>query len=179
MAAGLWPDIQIRYARSNRRPPAIFDQFSALLEGTDMLKSINPILSPELLYLLCGMGHRHELAIVDANFPCHRDGPSTVRLDGISAPDVLDAILSVLPLEKEEPEVAWRMLVDGHPANDLPIFSEFRQIIAKHEDSTLKLAALDPIEFKKRTRQAFALVVTGERRLYGCIIVKKGVIQPE
>jgi L-fucose mutarotase len=143
-----------------------------------MLKGLNPILSPELLYLLRAMGHRHELAIVDANYPCDSNAPRMIRLDGISATNVLDAVLSVLPLERAEPEVAWRMVVDGEAERNLPIFDEFRQVIAKQEGARIELTSLEPTLFKERVRQAFAVIATGERRFYGCIIVKKGLIPP-
>ena len=144
-----------------------------------MLKGLNPLLSPELLYVLRSMGHRHELAIVDANYPCDSGAPRMIRLDGIRATDVLDAVLSVLPLERAEREVAWRMVVDGDVEKDLPIFEEFHQIIAKQEGATIDLSSLEPTSFKERVRQAFAVIVTGERRLYGCIIVKKGLVAPD
>ena len=143
-----------------------------------MLKGLDPILSPELLYALRAMGHRHELAIVDANYPCDSDGPRIIRLDGISATDILDAVLSVFPLERADKEAAWRMAVDGDAERNLPIFDEFREIIAKQEGAKIDLRPLEPALFKQRVRATFATVVTGERRLYGCIVVRKGVIPP-
>jgi L-fucose mutarotase len=144
-----------------------------------MLKAINPILSPEILYILRAMGHRQDLAIVDANFPCENNGPRIARLDGIPATVVLDAVLSVLPLERKESQVAWRMIAGGRPDNDLPIFGEFRDIIAKREAAGIDLSAIDPPDFKARVQKAYAIIVTGERRLYANIIVRKGVIPAE
>jgi L-fucose mutarotase/ribose pyranase (RbsD/FucU family) len=54
-----------------------------------MLKGIDPLLSPQLLQVLSSMGHRHEIAIVDANYACDPDRANVVRLDGISVGDVL------------------------------------------------------------------------------------------
>ena len=80
-----------------------------------MLININPLLSPDLLHTLRSMGHRHDLAIVDANFPADSSRARIIRLDGVSATDVLDAVLSVMPLEVEEPASAWRMIADSQP----------------------------------------------------------------
>jgi L-fucose mutarotase len=143
-----------------------------------MLKTINPILSPEILYILRAMGHRQDLAIVDANFPCENSGPRIARLDGISATDVLDAVLSIFPIERKEPEVAWRMIAGGNITNDQPIFGEFKKILRNWEDDKIQLSAIDPNDFKARVRSAYAVIVTGERRLYANIIVRKGVVPP-
>src|SRR5690606_4826446 len=70
-----------------------------LLEETTMLKNIPAILGPELLYALRAMGHGDEIAIVDANYPADSAGPSVIRLDGISATDVLEAVLTLMPLD--------------------------------------------------------------------------------
>ena len=69
-----------------------------------MLKTIDPLLTPELLFVLAAMGHGDEIAIVDANFPADSVAGSTcygrvVSLPGASMPEVVDAILSVLPLD--------------------------------------------------------------------------------
>src|SRR5262249_55055811 len=136
------------------------------------------ILSPELLYALRSMGHRQELAIVDSNYPCDPD-KKVMRLDGVSATQVLDAVLSVTPLERDEPESIWRMIVDGQPEKLLPIFTEFQEIVSKHEDDRVKIASLSPEIFKKRARDCVGTVISGERRLYGCILFRKGVIRPD
>ena len=57
-----------------------------------MLKGIPPILSPELLKVLCEMGHMDEITIGDGNFPGHTFGKPVIRLDGHGVPEILDAI---------------------------------------------------------------------------------------
>ena len=66
-----------------------------------MLKNIPNIISPELLKALCEMGHGDELVIADGNFPCHTIGKNSkvVRLDGHGVPEILDAVLQLLPLD--------------------------------------------------------------------------------
>jgi L-fucose mutarotase len=102
-----------------------------------------------------------------------------VRLDGIAATRALDAVLGVMPLDEFVPEACWRMEVVGAPETEQPIFEEFRSIIAKREGARFKLASLDRSAFYARARECFAIVPTGERRLYGDIILKKGIVRPE
>ncbi len=145
-----------------------------------MLKNINPLLSPELLMVLRSMGHGDEIAVVDANFPAASMARRLVRLDGLMATAVTEAILSVMPLDDFESEAAWRMEVVGHPQAEQPIFGEFRAAIARHEGTGFRLAALERFAFYERARAAYAIVSTGEARLYGNIILKKGVVrQPD
>ena len=102
-----------------------------------------------------------------------------MRLDGIEATRVLDAVLSVMPLDDFVPEACWRMEVVGAAEGEQPIFEEFRAIIAKREGAKFKLASLERFAFYERARGCFAVVATGERRLYGNIILKKGIVRPE
>ena len=66
-----------------------------------MLKGIPEILSPELLKVLCEMGHSDTLVIADGNFPAMTMGKNAIviRMDGHGVPEILDAILSVFPLD--------------------------------------------------------------------------------
>ncbi|WP_382309388.1 RbsD/FucU family protein [Herbiconiux sp. UC225_62] len=141
-----------------------------------MLIGIDPLLSPDLLHALRSMGHRQDIAIVDANFPCE-PGARVIRLDGISATAALEAVLSVLPLEVEEPASAWRMIAHDDPEEILPVFADFAEIVDRHSPGT-PLTAIDPGDFKAQASAAYAILVTGERRLYGGIIVRKGVVPP-
>jgi len=143
-----------------------------------MLKNIDPLLSPDLLMVLRSMGHGDEIAVVDGNFPAASTAQRLVRLDGLSATAVADAILSVMPLDDFVPEAAWRMEVVGDPAAEQPIFAEFREIVARREGSGFRLASLERFAFYERAKSAYAIVSTGEARLYGNIILKKGVVRP-
>ena len=143
-----------------------------------MLKGIDPLLGPELLATLRPMGHGDEIAIVDANFPAHALNARVIRLDGVSVTRALNAVLSVMPLDDFIPHAAWRMAVVNNPAQELPIFEEFRHTIARHAGPEVRLAVLERFAFYERTRQAFAVISTGETRLYGNLLLKKGVIPP-
>jgi len=143
-----------------------------------MLKGLDPILGPELLAALRSMGHGDEIALVDANFPAASLGVPVIRLDGASTTRALDAVLSVLPLDDFVTEAAWRMEVVEQADLELPIFDEFREVIARHAGVRMRLAALERFAFYERTRKAFRIVATGEDRLYGNILLKKGIIRP-
>jgi L-fucose mutarotase len=143
-----------------------------------MLKGLDPLLTPDLLMILRAMGHGDDIAIVDANFPAAAMARRLVRLDGVGTTAALDAVLSVMPLDDFVPEAAWRMEVVGDPAGEQPIFDEFRSVIARREGPRMKLAALERFAFYERAKAAYAVIATGERRLYGNIILKKGVVRP-
>jgi L-fucose mutarotase len=143
-----------------------------------VLKSIPPLLGPDLLYILRAMGHGDEIAIVDANYPADAAGPELVRLDGISATDILDAILTLMPLDDFVDEAAICMQVVGQPDKREPVMDAFETIIKRHEP-TMALGSLERFAFYERVRAGYAIVQSGERRLYGNIILKKGVIAPQ
>ncbi|HSI40269.1 MAG TPA: RbsD/FucU domain-containing protein [Xanthobacteraceae bacterium] len=142
-----------------------------------MLKGIDPLLGPELLGLLRAMGHGDEIAIVDANYPAQAHARRLVRMDGHSAPTILDAVLSVMPLDADVPEAAFRPCAFGDCGRLEPVFADFEAAIARHEPGFRLIPIAGP-PFYERVRAAYALVASGERRLYGNIILRKGVIAP-
>ena len=143
-----------------------------------MLKNIDPLLNADLLHALRQMGHGDEIAIVDANFPAYSQGPRVVPLHGVDAVAALDAILSVMPLDDFAPESCWRMQVVGAPDGEQPVFDLFREVIARREGEKFQLASLERFEFYRRAAKCFAVVATTERRLYGNVILKMGVLKP-
>jgi len=142
-----------------------------------MLKNIPPILSPDLLHALRAMGHGDEIVIVDANFPAESSGPSVIRLDGLLATDVADAILSLMPLDTFVEEQAFAMEVVDNPKKREQTHKDFDKLIKKHEPG-MKLSLIERFAFYERASQAFVIVQTGERRLYGNLLLKKGIIRP-
>ncbi|WP_423066547.1 RbsD/FucU family protein [Devosia sp. CN2-171] len=143
-----------------------------------MLKGIPPILGPDLLYVLRAMGHGDEIAIVDANFPGDSSGPQLIRLDGLSATDVLDAVLTLMPLDTFVDDQAFGMEVVGDPKKREATHKEFDKLIKKHEPG-MKLSMLERFAFYERVHGAFAIIQTGERRLYGNVLLKKGIVRPD
>jgi L-fucose mutarotase len=142
-----------------------------------MLKGIDPLLGPDLLRVLRAMGHGDEIAIVDANYPAEEHAQRLVRMDGHDAPRIMDAILSVMPVDQFVPEAVFRPAALGDAARQEPIFDEFASVLKKYEPKQ-RIMPLVGDQFYNRVKAAFAVVASGERRLYGNIIIKKGVIHP-
>jgi L-fucose mutarotase len=143
-----------------------------------MLKGINPILGPELLKILRAMGHGDDIAIVDGNYPADTDAKRLVRMDGLGVTEIMDAILSVMPLDEMVPEACWRPAAYLDPTRIEPIFTEFDAIVARHEPQQ-KVHVLVGADFYSKVKNAYALIATTEPRLYGNIVLKKGVIHPK
>ncbi len=143
-----------------------------------MLKGIPAILSPELLKVLCEMGHSDELTIGDGNYPGHTFGKKVIRLDGHGVPEVLDAILQVFPLDNYvDHPVALMSVVKGDTAKT-PIWNTYKEIVAKHDSRGITcFEEIDRFEFYERTKEKSTVVImTGETAVYANIILKKGVI---
>jgi L-fucose mutarotase len=141
------------------------------------LKGLDPLLGPELLAHLRAMGHADEIAIVDANFPATATARRLVRLDGVSAPRVARAILSVLPLDDFVPRAAFRMEITDAPDRVPPVCGEFdAELRAAGYDRGME--AVERFAFYQRARDAYVIVSTGELRLWGNLLLKKGAIPP-
>ena len=143
-----------------------------------MLKGIDPLLGPDLLRVLRAMGHGDEIAIVDANYPADAHANRLVRMDGHGAPAILDAVLSVMPLDAQVPQAAFRPCAFGDCARIEPVFAAFEAAIARREPG-FRLVPIAGEPFYDRIRAAYAVVASGERALYGNIILRKGVVGPE
>lgn len=142
-----------------------------------MLKGIDPLLGPDLLQILRAMGHGDEIAIVDGNYPADTDAKRLVRMDGHDAARIADAILSVMPVDEFVPEAVFRPAAYGDAKRLEPVFSDFEAVLKKHEPKQ-KLTALVGSDFYNRVKACYAIVASGERRLYGNLIIRKGVIHP-
>jgi L-fucose mutarotase len=141
-----------------------------------MLRNIPSILSPDLLWTLRAMGHGDDVVIADANFPATALGARCHRLDGLTATDVLQAVLTVLPLDTYVPNPALVMEVVDDPDAVPAIVAEFQSITTATADNPATLGKLERFGFYDLARTSFAIIQTGETRLYGNIILKKGVI---
>jgi L-fucose mutarotase len=142
-----------------------------------VLKGLDPLLGPHLLSVLRAMGHGDEIAIVDANYPAVAHAKRLVRMDGVAAVDLVGAIVSVLPLDHAEGDCAFRPGFVDRPHHREPIMTEFERLVQRH-DPQARVIPLFGQAFYDRVRSAYAIVASGERRLYGNLILKKGVIGP-
>jgi len=139
-----------------------------------MLRGIDSLLAPDLLHSLAAMGHGDRIAVVDANFPATSCGSRIHQLPGVDAGAVLRAVLSVLPLDDFIPDPAVTMQVVGDPDAVPEAVGEFNDILRAH--GARPSSSVERFAFYDLTRQSFAVVQTGETRLYGNIILCKGVL---
>lgn len=144
-----------------------------------MLKTLTPLHTPELLHALAAMGHGDEIALVDAHFPAVSLARRLIRIDGADLPAVLDACLRVLPLDAFVPDPALRMEVSGASDEIPPVQEQCQRVLSHHEGAGMRFVGLERHAFYERSRSAFAIVATGEQRIYGCLLLKKGVCLPQ
>ncbi len=140
-----------------------------------MLKGLSPLLSPDLLHVLASMGHGDEIVIADANFPAASHARRLVRMPGVGAAGLLDAVLSVLPLDDFSDQSAFTMQVVGDAEAVPPAVHDFQTVLQRHGCGPS--TALERFAFYQRAAQAFAIVASGETRIYANILLKKGVVR--
>lgn len=142
-----------------------------------MLKNLDPVLSPDLLFVLRGMGHGDEIAIVDANYPVEEHGQRVVRLDGVNLIRVLDAVLSVLPIDDFTEHAIFRSTVKGN-VDELNAIHDAIVKTCKVYQPDLDVVPLDGDVFYDQVREAHCVIATSEPSLYANVILRKGVIYP-
>lgn len=149
-----------------------------------MLKNIDPLLSADLLFALRSMGHGNDIIIGDANFPGDAIARETtlgrvIRTDSVSTAQIVKAILSVMPLDTFVEDAAGRMQL-VHAADEIPpVQQEVQDAIDASDEAAPKLLAIERFAFYERAKQAYCVIQTGERRPYGCIALRKGVVGPD
>ena len=182
-----------------------------------MLKNIPAIISPDLLKVLCEMGHGDTIVIADGNFPCVSIAGSTecnvnasnpvahnsidasansgnsyatssaatacntavvIRCDGLGVPELLRAILKLIPLDTYvDAPVTLMGVAKGAEQIDVPIWDEFRSIVSEFDErGAAAFRTVDRFAFYEEAKQAFAVVATSEAARYANIILKKGVV---
>ena len=141
-----------------------------------MLKGISPVVSPDLLKVLSEMGHGDELVLADSNFPGASTARRLIRSDGLSITTLLEGIAPLFPFDNYSDPLAM-IQVDAGKKFDPEVEADFMQVIRRHDPSVPAPIRIDRFAFYERARNAFGVVTTGETRLYGCLIIKKGVIE--
>lgn len=144
-----------------------------------MLKGIPKILSPELLKVLCEMGHSDRLVIADGNFPAQTMGKKgiVIRMDGHGACEILEAILQVFPLDTYvEHPMNLMQVMPGDPV-ETPIWEEYKKIVKKADDrGESVIGEIERFAFYEEAKSAYAIIATGESALYANIMLQKGVV---
>ena len=160
-----------------------FIQLKSQQEETTMLKNIPPILSPELLKVLAEMGHSDRICIGDGNFPGARMAKAKnaifIRADGHGVPELLDAILQVIPLDTYVDTPAMIMEVGEQDKGlEIPIWNTYKEIIAKYDDrGAAAVGQYERFKFYDEAQDCYCIIQTGETAIYANIILQKGVIK--
>lgn len=144
-----------------------------------MLKGIPKILSPELLKVLCEMGHSDRIVIADGNFPAQSMGKDAIviRMDGHGACEILDAILQVFPLDTyvEKPVNLMQVMAGDHV--ETPIWDEYEKIVAAYDErGGSAIGQIERFAFYEEAKKVYAIIATGESALYANVMLQKGVI---
>ena len=141
-----------------------------------MLKGIPKIVSPALLKVLAEMGHGDEIVIADAHFPAETFGQRVIRADGLGGVEMLQAVLSLIPLDTYAKDNFVIMQLTGNDTEIPPIWEEYRKT-AKALDDNVREQQMERFNFYNRAHRAYAVIATGETAIYANIILKKGVVK--
>ena len=149
-----------------------------------MLKGIDPRLNADVLYVLRAMGHGDALIIADTNFPSDSVSRATVygdllRMDNLTAAQAIEAVLSIYPLDTFVDDFAGRMEIVDEPKTVPPVQKEVQDVIDAAEGGHRPMIGIERFDFYDIARESYAVIQTGERRFYGCFMLRKGVIPPE
>ncbi len=149
-----------------------------------MLKGIDNRLNAEVLGCLRAMGHGDVLIISDTNFPADSIARQTtlgtlLRMDNLTAGQAAEAVLSVFPLDTFVDDFAGRMEIVGDPRTTPPVQAEVQAAIDAAEGTSRPMIGIERYAFYDMAKTAYAVIQTGERRFYGCFMLRKGVIPPE
>ncbi len=141
-----------------------------------MLKGISPVLQPQMLKVLCEMGHGDRILIADGNFPAESMGKDSIviRCDGHGAKGVLEAVLTVFPLDRSADQAVFLMAVSPGDHVKTPVWEEYRQVIARYDDRGA--VELERFAFYEMSRNAYAIIATGEQKPYANVMLQKGVV---
>ena len=148
-----------------------------------MLKNIPTILSPDLLKVLCEMGHSDRICISDGNFPgaamAKAKNAIFLRADGHGVPELLEAILQVIPTDTyvEKPVLLMEKM-ECDKDLEIPIWDTYKQIVAKYDArGEAAVGNIDRFDFYDEAKDCYCVLQTGETSIYANVIVQKGVIK--
>lgn len=145
-----------------------------------MLKGISPLISPDLLKALDEMGHGDYLVIADGNFPSESVGKNAkvIRADGHGVPEILDAVLSLVPLDQYvEKPVALMEVVPGDTCGTPVIWDRYKEILNKYEPDNHEIQMTERFAFYEKAKGAYLIIATGETAIYANILLQKGVVK--
>lgn len=142
-----------------------------------MLNKIPSILSPELVKTLMEMGHGDTIVIADGNFPSETFGKRVIRADGHGVPELLDAILELFPLDIKYSEKPFGLMEVVKGDTIIPdIWDTYKEILDRHYNIRPNIEHIERFEFYKRSKEAYAVIATGEKAVYANVLLTKGVV---
>jgi len=149
-----------------------------------MLKGIDNRLNADVLGALRALGHGDVVIISDTNFPAdsvarHTTVGHLLRMENLTAAQAVQAVLSVLPLDTFVEDFAGRMEIVGDAAQIPPVQTEVQMQIDAAEGRPRPMISIERFAFYDLARKSYAVIQTGERRFYGCFMLRKGVIPPQ
>jgi len=147
-----------------------------------MLKGIPKTLTPELLKVLCEMGHDDKIVIADGNFPAEAIGKNAIviRFDGMGVPEILEAILKVIPLDTYVEHPINLMQPEPQDSQNQPIWAEFREIVKRYDNRGDQIIGfIERFSFYEEAKKAYAIIASGEEAMYANVMLHKGVVTPE
>lgn len=139
-----------------------------------MLKGISRYLSPDLLAILYRMGHGDEIVLADAHFPGHSLAQQVIRADGVSVLQLLEGIMPLFELDTYEAPLIMMDCADKDKLNP-SVEQDYMRVIRQNISAAKSPLRLERFAFYERARKAYAIVITGELRKFGNLILKKGV----
>lgn len=149
-----------------------------------MLKGLDNRLNADVLYALRAMGHGDMLILADTNFPADTIARQTtlgrlLRMENLTAAEAAEAVLSVYPVDTFVDDFAGRMEVVDAPDEVPQVQAEVQAVLDAAEGQPRPLPGVERFAFYDLASKAYAVIQTGERRFYGCIMLRKGVIPPD
>lgn len=141
-----------------------------------MLKNIPKNISPDLLKILCEMGHGDEIVIGDGNFPAASHAKNLVRCDSANVSEILESILEIFPLDEYVENPVFLMETGKEYEGEPKVWKEYRTLLDKCEEFK-EFELLERFSFYERAKNAYAVISTSEEAIYANIILKKGVVK--
>jgi L-fucose mutarotase len=162
--------------RYKKTDPALEAYFE---ESKRMLKNIPNVIPPQLLAVLCEMGHADTIVLGDANFPaktCAKKGNCEyIRMDGVGTAALLKAVISLIPLDYCDKPVK---LMKPDRDVDVGLWETYAAEVSKADGRGEEcIEYLERNDFYRESEKAFCIVQTGETAIYANIIIQKGVVE--
>jgi Fucose dissimilation pathway protein FucU len=141
-----------------------------------MLLRISSIITPDIYEIIYRMGHKDEIAIVDANYKGVVMGERRIYSSLTKNDELLEELLKYFPLDSEgsSPPTAMMELDDQYHVEPL-MWSVYAKIVQDYDEGR-GISKIAREQFYERTRSAYATIQTSDSRLHGNILLRKGIV---